>query len=63
LNQNNLVALVVTEQTITAYVNHQQIEGVQNNEFDYHAGGFFLWAGFFEGTSEIIYRNARGWLL
>jgi len=67
LNQTNVVAMVVMSHSITMYVNHQQIDRVDNNNIPSHPGSAAgLSMGYGNGgsqTGEVVFRDARVWAL
>lgn len=70
LNQPNLIAVVANDDTITLYVNHQQLESVTDSTYSH--GQIGLLASPYTDTSnpsdlghptDVIYNNARVWTL
>jgi serine/threonine protein kinase len=64
LNQVNLIAVVAKGRTITLYVNHQQIDSV--NDSTYQQGQIGLVAGSIAGTPTptiVVYSNAKVWTI
>jgi eukaryotic-like serine/threonine-protein kinase len=61
LNQTNLLAVIVKGNTITLYVNQQEIDSVTDNTFSH--GGIGLIANDISNPTEVVYNNAKVWSL
>ncbi len=60
LNQTNLVAVIVKGNTITLYVNRQQIGSVTDNTFSHGSIGVIA-SNDISNLTEVVYSNAKVW--
>ncbi len=69
LNQINLIAVIVKGNTITLYVNHQQITSVTDSAYSHGRLGFDANGGSnsfspsHPGSTEVVFNNAKVWKL
>jgi hypothetical protein len=61
LNQTNLIAVVAKGNTITVYVNHQQIAAINDATFSQGLIGFIADAT--RHSADVVYTNAKVWAL
>jgi len=61
LNQTNVVTVVVKGNTITLYVNQQEIDSVTDNTFSH--GQIGVIALDINNPTEVVYKNAKVWTL
>jgi len=61
LNQTNLLAVIVKGNTMTLYVNQQEIDSVTDSTFSH--GQIGLIAVDFSNSTEVVYSNAKVWTL
>jgi hypothetical protein len=61
LNQSNLIAIVAVDNTFDLYVNRQRINGASDST--YHQGLIGLRASYNGSVVEVVYSNAKAWML
>jgi hypothetical protein len=59
LGQTNLLGVVAQGNTITLFINQQQIASVQDNS--YSQGGIGLCADAITNSTEVVYSQAKVW--
>jgi serine/threonine protein kinase len=61
LNQTNLIAVVAKGNTITVYVNHQQIADINDDAYSQGQNGFIADAA--SNSADVVYTSAKIWAL
>jgi len=63
VGQSNLVAVVAQGNTITVYINHQQIASITDSTYNHGKIGFEATANGTNGhATEVVFSNARVWM-